>query len=392
MSASIYLDNSATTKVRDEVVAAMIPYLANEWGNPSSLHRFGRQSAQALAEARMKVARLLNCEADEIFFSPCGTYSNNVAIVGRARFAEANSLGKHMITCLVEHPAVLGPAKHLESLGWRITYLPVDHEGLVNPDSLRKAIQTDTSIISVMWANNEIGTIQPIDLLATIAEEAGVYFHTDAVQVPGKLPIDVSQVKVSALSISGHKFHAPKGVGVLYVRKGINLMPLVYGGGQERGLFPGTEALASIVGIGKAAELAFDELEANLGFLRARQAELMERLLAVEGVRMTGPLDPQRRLPGHISVVVPGCDGEALVLKSDLKGVCISSGSACHKGIKEPSQILTATGVPAADAIASARISIGRFNSDQECRQAADLLAGVFKSSRKDQSGTLLKK
>jgi cysteine desulfurase len=391
MIVPIYLDNSATTKVRSEVVEAMIPYLASEWGNPSSLHRFGRQSAQALVEARSRVSRLLNCDPEEIFFSPCGTYSNNTAIVGRARFAEANDLGKHMITCSIEHPAVLGPAKHLEALGWRITYLPVDSEGLVSPADLSKALQSDTSIISIMWANNEIGTIQPIDQLAGIAEESGIYFHTDAVQVPGKLPIDVSQVKVSSLSISGHKFHAPKGVGVLYVRKNVNLMPLVYGGGQERGLFPGTEALASIVGIGRAAELAREELTDNLSSLRSKQAQLMKRLLAVDGVRMTGPVEIERRLPGHVSVVVPGCDGEALVLKADLKGVCISSGSACHKGIKEPSQILTATGIPAGDAIASARISIGRFNTDKECDQAADLLAGVFQSSRQGGSRALSK-
>jgi cysteine desulfurase len=389
MIKQIYLDNSATTPVREEVKEAMSPYLSDCWGNPSSLHEQGRAAAKALDTARQQIARLLNCLPEEIYFSPCGTYSNNTAIIGRARFCEANGLGKHMITCQIEHPAVLGPAKHLESQGWRITYLPVDHEGFVDIADLKKQISADTSIISIMWANNEIGTVQPIAELTEIAEASGIYFHTDAVQVPGKLPIDTSAVKLSSLSLSGHKFYAPKGIGVLYLRKGINVMPLVYGGGQERSLFPGTEGLANIVAIGKAAELAYEELEETQSLLRNLQKLLTDRLLAIPGLKLTGPLDPERRLPGHLSLVVSGADGEALVMKSDLQGVAISSGSACHQGIKSPSRILTSIGISDHDALGSARISVGKFNTTQQCREAAEILAKVLTSSKKLNSKAL---
>src|SRR5262249_6258637 len=260
--------------------------------------------------------------------------------LGRARFAEANDHGRHLITTPIEHSSVNGPVKHLGSQGWKVTYLPVDRQGFVDPDQLRKAITKETSIISIMWANNEVGTVQPIEELAAVAADAGVYFHTDAVQVAGKLPIDVSTTPVSTLSISGHKFHAPKGIGALFVRKAVNLMPLVFGGGQEHGLFPGTEGLENIVAIGKASQLALQEMDENLASMRRLQEIICRRLSACKGVSFTGPLDAEKRVPGHVSVLVPGADGEALVMKSDLRGVCISSGSACRQGIVDPSRLL----------------------------------------------------
>jgi cysteine desulfurase len=376
----VYLDNSATTKVRQEVVDAMLPYVNGLWGNASSIHHYGRESHKAVDIARAQVAKFLNCASEEILFTPCSTYSNNTAILGRARFAEANGQGRHLITSLVEHPSVMGPAKYLEGLGWQVTYLPVDRQGFVNAEDLKRAITSDTSIISIIWANNEIGTIQPIEELAAIANERGIYFHTDAVQVAGKVAIDLAKLPVSALALSGHKFYAPKGIGILFLRKNVNLMPIVFGGGQEKGLFPGTENLPFIVGIGKAAELCGQELPASVKKLRKLQAILTEKILSVPGVKMTGPLDAEKRLPGHVSVVVPGAQGEALVLRSDLQGVCISSGSACHSGVIEPSQILKAIRLPREEALGAVRISASAFTTFEECEKAASTLAEVFTS------------
>jgi cysteine desulfurase len=380
MSAPIYLDNSATTKVRDEICEVMKPFLCDRWGNASSIHRMGRQSQLAMAFARQQVAKLINCTPEEIYFAPCGTYANNVAILGRARFAEANNQGRHLITTQIEHSAILGPAKHLESMGWTVTYLPVDKYGIASPEALKKAITKETSIISVMWANNEIGSVQPIQAMAEIAAASGIYFHTDAIQVTGRIPVDMAKTPVSALSLSGHKFYAPKGIGALYLRKGSNVMPLMFGGGQERGLFPGTEGLANIIAMGKAAELALEELQNITATLREMQDRIIQTLTKIEGVKLTGPVDLDKRLPGHVSLVVPGVEGETLVLRSDLKGVCISSGSACHHGITEPSHVLKAIGLSNRDALGSARISAGRYNTMEEVDRALEILMEVITS------------
>ncbi len=380
MNTPIYLDNSATTRVRDEVVEAMIPYLSANWGNPSSIHSLGRKAHDAIQEARAQVAALLHCQPEEIYFTPCGTYSNNVAIVGRARFAEANDKGRHMITTSIEHSAVLGPAKYLEAQGWTVTYLPVNNEGLVDPCHFKKAINPQTSIASIMWANNEIGSVQPIRELAQIAADAGVYFHTDAIQVAGKIGMDMSAVPVSSLSLSGHKFYAPKGIGVLYARNGVNLMPLVFGGGQEKALFPGTEGLSNIVAIGKAAQLASINVESDAHKLRKLQEIIWSEIRNVPGLKATGPVHFDNRLPGHISAVIPAMEGEALVMRADLKGICISSGSACHKGIIEPSHILKAIGLSNREALGSVRISAGIFNTEQEVSSAARTLAEIFRA------------
>jgi len=376
----IYLDNSATTPVRQEVVDAMIPCLRDNWGNPSSIHSFGRKAKDAINHARKQVAGLLNCDVEEVYFSPCGTLSNNVAMIGRARFAEANGMGRHLIATSIEHPSILGPAKHLEANGWNVTYLPVDAEGSVSPAELEAAITEETSIISIMWANNEIGTVQPIEQLAQIAAKRRIFFHTDAVQVPGKLPIDMDKVPASSLSLSGHKFYAPKGIGILYVRKLNNVMPVVYGGGQEMGLMPGTESVASIVAIGEAAELAHRHLISTQEQLFAMQKAIIDKVCTVDGVRLTGALDLHKRLPGHVSVAFPGVEGEALVMRADLRGVCVSSGSACHHGIFEPSQVLKAIGLSDREARGSMRISAGSFNTLEECNKAADILVEVFRA------------
>ncbi len=382
MSAMIYLDNSATTRVRDEVIEAMSPYLTEKFGNPSSIHKLGRLSRQAVDAARQQVAALINASPEEIYFAPCGTYSNNVAIAGRARFVEANGLGRHLITCLIEHASSLGPARALEARGWRITYLQVDAQGFVDAEELRAAITPETSIVSLMWANNEVGTVLPVEDLSAVAKERGVFFHTDAIQVAGKLPIDVTAVPVDTLSLSGHKFYAPKGIGALYVRKGVNLMPIVFGGGQEMSLFPGTEGLTNIVGIGKAAELARLEQDSSRQGLTSMQKILIDKLTAVDGVRLTGASDLSRRLPGHVSLVVEGAVGEELVEKADAQGVCISSVSACSQSGGDPSHVLSAIGLPKEAVLGSARLTAGRFNSEQECLKAADILSEIVSAQK----------
>lgn len=381
---SIYLDNSATTAVRQEVIEAMLPYLGQHWGNASSIHAAGRTAKKAVDTAREQVASLLNCHPEEVHFSACGTNSNNLALIGRARFLEANGKGKHLVTSQIEHPSVFGPAKYLESLGWTVTYLPVNREGFIDLDQFRAALRPETSLISIIWANNEIGTVQPVQHLAESAQEREIYFHTDAVQIPGKLQIDLKTVPASALALSGHKFYAPKGVGVLFLRKGQNVMPIEFGGGQEKGLLPGTEAVANIVAIGKAAELARAELDTNQSKLRQLQNSLYQELSKLPGFKLTGSQDFTRRLPGHVSFVIPGLEGEAIVLRSDLQGLCLSSGSACHQGVIEPSHILKAIGLSQKEAIGSIRVSFGRFNSAEDCKLAGAKLAGIIAAMKRE--------
>lgn len=377
MSSIIYLDNSATTRVRDEVAEAMRPYLIEKWGNASSIHRLGYQSRTAMNKAREQVAQLLSAHPEEIHFAPCGTYANNVAILGRAQVVESQGGKRHMVTSCIEHSSSLGPAKVLEQRGWEVTNLHVDDRGLVDVDELRRVIRPETSIISLMWANNEVGTVQPVEQIAEIAREKNIFFHSDAIQVPGKLPIDLSELPVNTLSISGHKFYAPKGIGVLYIRKGTEIRPIVYGGGQEQGLFPGTEGIANIVAIGEAADLAHKELEANRKHLRHLQEILIDKITSHAAVKLTGaPLE--MRIPGHVSVIVEGTVGEQLVVEADLRGVSISSVSACKQAGHDPSHVLSCMGLPREEIIGSARITCGRFNTEEECKKAAEILLGIF--------------
>lgn len=387
----IYLDNSATTFVREEVRAAMQPFLDQAGGNPSSLHKPGRQARQAVDQARQQVAGLLNCDPSEVFFTPCATYSNNVAILGRARVVEARGGGKHLITSAIEHPSCLGPARHLESQGWQVTYLPVDKHGMISAAQLEEALRPQTSIVSLMWANNEIGSVWPVAELAAVASARGIFFHTDAVQVPGKLAIDVQALNVDTLALSGHKFYAPKGVGVLYKRANADLMPIFWGGGQEGAIFPGTESVPNIVAIGKASELAARQLEEVQPRLRAMQAILQKELLEIDGAALTGPADLNCRLPGHVSLVIDGIEGEPAVLQSDLKNLCISSASACHKGTMQPSHVVSALGISDELAMGSLRISAGAFNTEQECQQACEILKSVVSTLRKTKTKTAVR-
>lgn len=378
MSSIIYLDNSATTKVRDEVIEAMLPYLAESWGNPSSIHQAGVTAKRAIEQARAKVARLINAKPSEIFFTPGGTSSNNTAILGRARHVEERSLGKHIITSSIEHSSALGPAKHLKSQGWDVTILGTNEQGIIDIKELIKAIRPDTRIISIMWANNEIGSIQPVQQIAQIAKEQGIFFHCDAIQAAGRIPIDVSRVTVDTLSLSGHKFYAPKGIGVLYIREGVQIAPIIFGGGQEKGLFPGTEGLANIVAIGKAAELIAQELPANEAHLRRTGKILMDRLIRYGSVRLTGPRDLNQRLPGHVSLVITGARGNELVHELNQRGVCVSSVSACSSGGQSPSHVLKSIGLDDDEALGALRITAGRYNSEFECKKAADIIGDAI--------------
>jgi cysteine desulfurase len=378
-SSTIYLDNSATTRVRHEVLAAMEPFQTDCWGNASSRHGVGRKSRQAIEHARKQVASLIGATAYEIFFTPCATYSNNVALLGRARYVEESGLGRHIITSSIEHSSALGPVKHLHSRGWDVTILNVDSQGFIDLDELLRAVRPETSIISIMWGNNEIGTLQPIEQIAAIASERGIFFHTDAVQVAGKLPIDVSNIAIDTLSLSGHKFHAPKGIGVLYIRNGVQVLPLMFGGGQESGLFPGTENVANIVGLGKAAELAAADLQS--GDQRIRLTRIQELLIAklsrYSNIRFTGAQDLTRRVPGHVSITVDGAIGEDICDDAFEQGICISSVSACSSKGGHPSPVLKASGLSEKQALGSVRISAGWFNTAAECELAADILSGI---------------
>ncbi|MBA4077036.1 MAG: cysteine desulfurase NifS [Cyanobacteria bacterium PR.023] len=386
----IYLDNSATTKVRPQVLEAMLPYLSESYGNPSSIHSLGRTARAAVDNARNQVSSFLGCLPSEVYFSSCATMSNNVALLGRARFVEANGLPKHLITSTIEHPAVFGPAQYLEAQGWRVTYLPVDREGFVSLSDFEKALDTDTSIVSIMWGNNEIGVLEPVEAMAEMVENHSkslgrdIFMHTDAVQIPGKLPIDLSRLKVSALSLSGHKFGAPKGIGILFLRRLFNIMPIIFGGGQEMGMFAGTESVAHIVAIGEAAKLAQQEQVALEARLRSYQKQLLEHLLALKlDLTITGPNDIAKRLPGHVSFSVNGIEGEALVLKSDLKGLALSSGSACHQGIIEASSVLKAIGLGQAKSLGAVRITFGADNTDSDVVESIRLLELILGKVRK---------
>jgi len=355
----VYLDNSATTPVLPEVFEAMQPYFGERFGNASSIHRHGQETRAAVEAARESVAGLLRCRAAEVVFTSGGTEADNLAIFGLVRE------GDHVIISTIEHHAVLNACKHLESDGYEVTYVPVDGRGLVDPDDVRRALRPNTRLLSMMMANNETGVLQPVEEIGTIAAEADVYFHTDAVQAVGKVPVNVNQIGCDLLSISGHKIHAPQGVGALYVRKGTQLAPMLYGGRHERSRRAGTENVPGIVGLGKAAELA------RIGLARgddAKLAAMRDRLecalLQLESTGVNGGAAP--RVPNTASIYVDFIEGEALVIALDLNGLAVSTGAACSSGAIEPSHVLTAMGLPADRARASIRFSLGKQNSDED--------------------------
>ncbi len=356
----VYLDNNATTPVLPEVLEAMKPYFGEQFGNASSIHQRGQASRTAVERARESVAKLLGCRASEIVFTSGGTEADNLAVFGLA------GEGDHVITSTIEHHAVLNACKHLESAGCEVTYVPVDGSGRVDPDDVRRALRTNTKLISIMFANNETGVVQAVDEVGKIAAEADVYFHTDAVQAAAKVVIDVKKIGCDLLSISGHKIHAPQGVGALYVRKGTMLQPMLFGGSHERSRRAGTENVPGIVGLGKAAEIAAD------GLIRAdvkKMEQMRDRLQAailgsVASAAVNGAGAP--RVPNTTNIYFDYIEGEAMVIALDLKGLAVSTGAACSSGAIEPSHVLTAMGLRPDRARASIRFSLGKQNTPED--------------------------
>ncbi len=360
MMRRIYLDNNATTPVLPEVFEAMRPYFGEHFGNASSIHHHGQETRAAVERARDSVASLLGCRAAEIVFTSGGTEGDNLAIAG------LTSAGDHVITSSIEHHAVLHACKHMEEIGCDVTYVPVDGRGLVDPDDVRRALRPNTTLISIMLANNETGVLQPVEEIGKIAAEADAYFHTDAVQAAGKVAIDVAKIGCDALSISGHKMHAPQGVGALYVRKGTQLQPLFYGGRHERSRRAGTENVPGIVALGKAAELAMQGFERSddqkMSALRDR---LQQGILAqIEDAGVNG--DGAPRVPNTSSIFFDHIEGESMVISLDLKGLAVSTGAACSSGATEPSHVLMAMGLRSDRARASVRFSLGKQNTEED--------------------------
>ncbi len=372
----IYLDHSATTAVDPRVVEAMAPFWTEMYGNPSSLYGQGRRAAAAPEDARSRIARILNCQPAEIVFTGCGTESDNLALRGLA-FAAATRGKRHIITAPAEHHAVLHTAADLaEHFDCDVTHVPVDRQGLVDPVAVGAAIRADTALISIMYANNEVGTIQPIAEIGAIARRHGVPFHTDAVQAGGHLPLDVQALNVDLLALSAHKFYGPKGVGLLYVRKGIRLLPTQTGGSQERNRRAGTENVPYIVGMARALELAQAGREAEGARLLGLRARLWAGLSArVPGLALTG--HPTQRLPGHLSLVVEGAEAQDLLIALDLAGVAASSGSACASGSPTPSHVLTAMGYDPVAALGALRLTLGRENTEADVDFAIEKLADI---------------
>ena len=363
MNRVIYLDHAATTPADPEVVAVMQPWHSELFGNPSTVYSLGLTSSEALQEAREVVARFLGAAPEEIYFTSGGTESDNWALTGTADALAGK--GKHLVTSGIEHHAVLETTEYMEKRGYEVTRVPVDSGGLVDPEDVRRALRPDTILISVMHANNEVGTIQPIAEIGKVAKEAGVLFHTDAVQTGGKMPLDVNDLGVDMLSLSAHKFYGPKGVGLLYVRKKTKITPLLHGGGQERGRRAGTHNVPGIMGLAKAVELAAARMSEDA----LREAALRDRLwsgleAAIPCIFQNG--DPAHRLPNNLNVRLEGIEGESMILMLDMEGICVSSGSACTTGSLEPSHVLLAMGVPAENAHGSLRITLGRSTTDED--------------------------
>ncbi len=375
----VYLDHSATTPVRPEVVEAMLPYLSGDFGNASSVHQFGQKARTALEEAREVVADCIGAESNEIIFTGGGTESDNLAVQGVVHGARKK--GNHVITSSVEHHAVYKCCKYLEKEGVEVTYLPVDEFGIVDLDSLRSSVRSDTVLVSVMLANNETGTIEPLSDVSAIAHEHGVPVHTDAVQAIGKIPVNVDDLGIALLSLSGHKIYGPKGVGVLYVRRGTRVDPMFYGGHHERRKRPGTENVASIIGLAKAMELARAEINETSTRLAGLRDRLQDGILRrIDHVRLNG--HPEKRLPNVLNVSIKYVEGESLLLSLDMAGIAVSTGSACTSGSLEPSHVLLAMGIDVTVAHGSLRFSFGRCNVDEDVDYVVDSLVEVVQRLR----------
>ena len=377
----IYLDHNATTPVDPAVLEAMLPYFSGEFGNASSIHAFGQRARAAVETAREQVAALLDARSQEIVFTSGGTESDNQALFGVVQALLSAQPSVHIITSSIEHEAVLNTCQALEKQGVTVTYLPVSRAGLIDLDDLSKAIRSGTALITVMHANNELGTVQPLAEIGRIAAEQDIYFHTDAVQSVGKIPVDVKALQLDLLSLSGHKLYAPKGVGAIYIKGGTRLRQLLYGGHHQRGFRPGTENVAGIVGLGKAAELARVSLAEDATRISSLRDKLEQGLLArVPDARANAAGAP--RTPNTSNITFSGIEGEALIIVLDLKGLACSTGAACSSGAVEPSHVLTAVGLPAAEARASIRFSLGRHTTAAEIDAALEIVPAAVAQLR----------
>ena len=375
----IYLDYAATTPTHPDVVKAMLPYFTEKFGNPSAIYACAQETKAAIEDARSKVARLLGARDEEIVFTSGGTEANNFAIKGTA-YANKRK-GNHIITNVIEHHAVLETCHFLEKMGYQLTILPVDSYGMVSPDDVRNAITPKTILITIMMANNEIGTIQPIAEISKIAREAGVYLHTDAVQTACHLPINVDELGVDMLSMSAHKFYGPKGVGALYIRKGTRLVSFMHGGGQERNRRASTENVPGIVGMGKAVELAMDEMDAEAKRITRLRDKLIKDLFnRIDPLRLNG--HPQKRLPNNVNISIAFVEGEAICLNLDVEGICASTGSACSSGSLEPSHVMLALKLPPEEMRSSIRFSLGKWTTDEEIEYVLDVLPRIVNKLR----------
>ena len=375
----IYLDHAATTAARPEVVEAMLPYFTEKFGNPSSVYTFSQQNKAVITQCRDVIANSLNAKSNEIYFTAGGSESDNWALKATAEAYEAK--GKHIITTKIEHHAILHTAQYLEKRGFEVTYLDVDENGLVKLDQLKAAIRPDTILISVMFANNEIGTIEPIKEIGEIAHEHGIIFHTDAVQAYGQVPIDVDEYHIDMLSASGHKLNGPKGIGFLYIRTGLKLRSFVHGGAQERSRRAGTENVTGIVGLAKAVEIAFATMEERTKKETAMRDHLIDRLLAeVPYARLNG--HRTKRLPNNVNISFQFIEGESMLIMLDMKGICASSGSACTSGSLDPSHVLLAIGLPHEIAHGSLRMTLGDENTMEEMDYVADQIKEIVTKLR----------
>jgi len=376
---NVYMDYSATTYVKPEVLEEMLPYFTEKFGNPSSFYGISRVTKMAIDKAREQVAKTLNCLPDEVYFTGGGSEADNWAIKGIAS-AHKNK-GNHIITTKVEHHAVLHTCAYLEKNGFDVTYLDVDEEGFIRLEDLKNAITDKTILVSIMFANNEIGTIQPIKEIGEICREKKVFFHTDAVQAIGNVPVDVKEMNIDMLSLAGHKIYGPKGIGVLYIKKGIKIDNLIHGGAQEKNRRAGTENIASIVGIGKALELATHNLEEHMEKMTILRDKLMDGLLKVPYTRLNGPKG-DKRLPGNVNICFRFIEGESILLSLDFKGVCASSGSACTSGSLDPSHVLLAIGLPHEIAHGSLRLTMGEGSTQEDVDYVLDVVPPIIERLR----------
>ena len=375
----IYLDNNATTRTAPEAVAAMLPYFSEYYGNASSIHKFGGRLAKVVEEGRAKVAGFLGADPSEIIFTSCGTEGDNAAILSALDVCPVRR--RKIVISTVEHPAILNLGKDLERRGYTVVKIPVDSLGRLDMDRAREMIDEETAVVSVMWANNETGNLYPVEALAELAHRAGALFHTDAVQAAGKIPFKLRDMNIDMLSVSGHKFHAPKGIGALYVRRGVRFRPFIVGGHQERGRRAGTENVPYIVGMGVAAELAMANFETENNYVRKLRDDLHNRLIAaIPSVRVNG--DVEHRLPNTTNLSFEYIEGESILMHMDIHGICASSGSACTTGSLEPSHVMRAMGVPYTAAHGAIRFSFSRYNTQEDVDTVVEVLPGIIEKIR----------